>query len=436
MDISFFILTLLNSLVMIFAASKLLNYKINYKNYKFYLVLAFLTIYTFTIYQMTHSFYRVLITLQMYFLCNWFLYKREDIKLNKIMIISLFNWLLFGLCEVLAVILLGLVFRIFGLEIDYAMMGTDLPAIAIIIIFSITICDKMIVRFIKKLLNKIFNIKIPGLFLVIIFLSTVFAMMMYLTNFELKVTDKMLILLLIILEYSLFLYNTLMEKHKSLELQEKLDTMVNVTSEYEDMLEENRITNHENKNQLIVIKDMISPDNKEAIKYIDKMIKTTYKDDSNLHLMVSKIPLGGLRGLVYYKLLAMKNNKIDFIMNVDKGIKKDVFSNINTELLQNLCKIVGVFLDNAIEAVAGLEEKIVGIEMYLDDSFFVISISNEFTSKIDFESLGKKKYSSKGANRGAGLRLVERIIKENKDLFNEKVVSNGLFTQKVKMNLK
>ena len=260
--------------------------------------------------------------------------------------------------------------------------------------------------------------------------------MMYLTNFELKVTDKMLILLLIILEYSLFLYNTLMEKHKSLELQEKLDTMVNVTSEYEDMLEENRITNHENKNQLIVIKDMISPDNKEAIKYIDKMIKTTYKDDSNLHLMVSKIPLGGLRGLVYYKLLAMKNNKIDFIMNVDKSIKKDVFSNINTELLQNLCKIVGVFLDNAIEAVAGLEEKIVGIEMYLDDSFFVISISNEFTSKIDFESLGKKKYSSKGANRGAGLRLVERIIKENKDLFNEKVVSNGLFTQKVKMNLK
>lgn len=352
------------------------------------------------------------------------------------MIISLFNWLLFGMCEVLAVILLGLVLRVFGLEFTDKLMGTDLPAITIIIVFAIVISNRKIVNSIKRLLNKIFNIKIPGLFLVIIFLSTVFAMMMYLTNFELKVTDKMLILLLIILEYSLFLYNTLMEKHKSLELQEKLDTMVNVTSEYEDMLEENRITNHENKNQLIVIKDMISPDNKEAIKYIDKMIKTTYKDDSNLHLMVSKIPLGGLRGLVYYKLLAMKNNKIDFIMNVDKSIKKDVFSNIKTELLQNLCKIVGVFLDNAIEAVAGLEEKIVGIEMYLDDSFFVISISNEFTSKIDFESLGKKKYSSKGANRGAGLRLVERIIKENKDLFNEKVVSNGLFTQKVKMNLK
>lgn len=436
MDISFFILTLINAFVLLLATSKLLNCKINYKNYKFYLVLVVFTIYTFTIYQMTQSFYRVLITLQIYVLCNWFLNKKENIKISKIMIVSLISWLLFGLCEILAVILLGLVLRIFGFEITQAMMGTDLPLIIIIFIFVILIINKKIINYLQILLNKVCKLEIPGLFLVIIFLSTVFAMMMYLTNFELKVTDKMLILLLIILEYSLFLYNTLMEKHKSLELQEKLDTMVNVTSEYEDMLEENRITNHENKNQLIVIKDMISPDNKEAIKYIDKMIKNTYKDDSNLHLMVSKIPLGGLRGLVYYKLLAMKNNKIDFIMNVDKSIKKDVFSNINTELLQNLCKIVGVFLDNAIEAVAGLEEKIVGIEMYLDDSFFVISISNEFTSKIDFESLGKKKYSSKGANRGAGLRLVERIIKENKDLINEKVVSNGLFTQKVKMNLK
>ena len=49
--------------------------------------------------------------------------------------------------------------------------------------------------------------------------------------------------------------------------------------------------------------DLLAIDIKECFDLLGEIIGTTYKEDSNLHLKVSKIPLGGLRGLIYYKLL-------------------------------------------------------------------------------------------------------------------------------------
>ena len=263
-----------------------------------------------------------------------------------------------------------------------------------------------------------------------------FSVLIYLTHFDLVVSERMFSLLIILVEYGFFLFEILSEKKKVMDLQDKIDNMITITMEYEKTLEENRIDNHENKNQLIVIKDMIDSDNKKAIDYINKMIETTYEDDNNLYLKVSSIPLGGLRGLIYYKLLAMQNKNIKFILNVDKDIKKNIFDKVDTGLLQNLCKVVGVFLDNAIEAVMTNENKVINIEMYKENNYFIISISNEYKNCIDFELLGKKKYSSKGENRGSGLQLVEKIIKENPCLTNEKIIIGDLFIQKIKMHIK
>ncbi|MBQ4634307.1 MAG: GHKL domain-containing protein [Bacilli bacterium] len=436
MDISFLSVNILNSFAMIFAATKLLDSKINYRGYKFYLVLTFLTLYSFIMYQITHSFLRIAIIVQLYIIGNWFLHRNDENKIDKIMICSLLSWIIFVLTEVIIVLIASLIWQIFGLDFIKDMMGSNLTAVIIILIFILIMVNNKALYILKNLVNLIAQLRIKKLFLTIIFVSTLFSSMLYLTYFELQPAYRVGILLLLILEYTVFLYGILVERRKIVELQEKIDTMITVTSEYEKMLEENRINNHENKNQLIVIKDMIDSTNKCAIAYINKMIKDTYKDDNNLHLTVSKIPLGGLRGLIYYKLLAMKNKKIDFIMNIDKSVEKDIFKNIDAGLLQNFCKVIGVFLDNAIEAVTNLKPNIIGIEMYKEDNYFVMSISNEFVTRIDFESLGKKKYSSKGENRGDGLRLVDRIIKENEDLIHEKVVSGNLFTQKIKMNLK
>lgn len=436
MTFSFFVMSILNSFAMIFASAKLLESKINYKNYKVYLVTLILTLYSFFMYNITHSFFRLVIMLQLYVVCNWFLHKNNNQKIDKIMIVSLISWIMLTLCEILVVMSASFLWQKIGINFVKEMMGTDLPAIMIIVLFFFLVLNKKIINLIKNIILKISQLKMQKLFFIIVFISTMFSMMLYLTYFELKITERLFVLLIILIEYTVFLYGALIEKRKIIDLQDKIDNMITITMEYEKTLEENRINNHENKNQLIVIKDMIDSKNAKAIDYINNMIETKYEDDNNLYLRVSSIPLGGLRGLIYYKLLAMQNKNISSVLNVDKDIKKNIFDKVDAKLLQNLCKIVGVFLDNAIEAINNNEKKVINIELYIEAEYFVISISNEYNNPIDFELLGKKQYSSKGDGRGSGLQLVEKIVRENPDLINEKVIMGDLFVQKVKMNLK
>lgn len=436
MTFSFLITSFLNSFAMVFASAKILDSKINYKSYKVYLVTLILTLYSFIMYQVTQNFYRLVIMLQLYVVCNGVLHRSKEQKMDKIIIASLVSWIISVLCEIITILLLSSICQVIGLNFTEQLMGTNFPAITIIFVFCLIMMNKKITNILRNLVLKITQLKLKKPFFLVVFISIMFSMILYLTYFELKITEKMFVLFVILLEYTLFLYGALTEKRKTSELQNKINNMLNITMEYEKTLEENRINNHENKNQLIVIKDMIDSDNKKAIDYINKMIETTYEDDNNLYLKVSSIPLGGLRGLIYYKLLTMQNKNIKFILNVDKDINKNIFDNVDIELLQNLCKIVGVFLDNAIEAVIENENKVINIEIYKETKSFVISISNEYKNCIDFELLGKNKYSSKGEGRGSGLQLVEKIIKENPSLTNEKVIIGDLFIQKIKMQIK
>jgi len=281
MTFSFFIISILNSFAMIFASAKLLESKINYKNYKVYLVTLILTLYSFFMYNITHSFFRLVIMLQLYVVCNWFLHKNNNQKIDKIMIVSLISWIIMAIWEILVAVIVSFLSDKIGINSLKEVMGTDLLAFLIIIIFLIIFIEKNFLKILKNLVNKIYNLRIQRLFFVVIFVSTMFSMMIYLSYFELEITERFFVLLIILLEYTLFLYVTIVEKRKIIDLQDKIDNMITITMEYEKTLEENRINNHENKNQLIVIKDMIDSKNIKAIDYIKNIIETNYEEDNN-----------------------------------------------------------------------------------------------------------------------------------------------------------
>ena len=106
------------------------------------------------------------------------------------------------------------------------------------------------------------------------------------------------------------------------------------------------------------------------------------------------------------------------------------------DLILSICKILGVFLDNAIDEVKKLRKKNIDIEFYIMDNYLNIDITNNFKGNLELNKLGVKNYTTKGNGHGYGLVLVNKIISENySTLINEKSVNGDRFTQTLKIKM-
>ena len=211
---------------------------------------------------------------------------------------------------------------------------------------------------------------------------------------------------------------------------EKYQTSIKSLKEYETMIDKFRVNSHENKNEILTIRNMIKNKDKKIIEYIDKLVDNKIRDNEKIMLKTSKIPEGGLRATIYSKLCQMEHHKIKYNLEISNDVRTVDLINLDEELVLNICKILGVFLDNAIEAVKTIKEKTINIELYTSGNSLYVDISNKFSGKLDLDKIGKERVTTKGKNHGYGLLLVNKIINENnKYLENEKRVDSNLFTQ-------
>ena len=193
--------------------------------------------------------------------------------------------------------------------------------------------------------------------------------------------------------------------------------------------------NHENKNDLLMIRSMYIKKEKGIDKYIDKLIDTKIKDDEKIMYETSIIPSGGLRAVIYSKLLIMKDKKIKSSLHVDKKVREVDISEYGEEFVLDLCKVISIYMDNAIEATSKSRKKEILIQLYLDsEDRFKISITNTYTGGIEISKLEVKGYSTKGEGRGYGLALASEILNKHKNVENDKKIDKTTFTQTIVIN--
>ena len=89
-------------------------------------------------------------------------------------------------------------------------------------------------------------------------------------------------------------------------------------------------------------------------------------------------------------------------------------------------KILGVYLDNAIESADLAKEKTIEVEVYEEEDAAVFIISNSYNPSI--KKIGR---SSKGVGHGYGLLLAKSIIKNNKKLMAETQASEDHYIKKL-----
>ena len=212
-------------------------------------------------------------------------------------------------------------------------------------------------------------------------------------------------------------------------------TSLKQLEEYESIINEFRITNHENENQLNSIKGITN--NRKVHDFINTILDNKTKSNKIFLKQALLIPTGGLRGLISSKLFQMNNFNINYTIHIDKKLTTKIMSNVSTKDMSDICQIVGVYIDNAIDDVKNRNsiEKKIFLNIYVDDNIN-IEIMNPINSEIDLGKIKKIGYTTKAGNHGYGLSLANKILKENQNLKNETIIFNNMFKQKLIIKIK
>ena len=137
-----------------------------------------------------------------------------------------------------------------------------------------------------------------------------------------------------------------------------------------------------------------------------------------------------------YILLANKYHKAD---NLGIKINLDTFLDLN-ELnikLYEFTRILGILMDNAIEAASECEDKVINISFRKNDKnrLQIVTIKNSYKKKdIDLNKIYEKNYSTKEKNTGIGLWEVQKIVNKNNNLNIDTYKNNDFFIQKLEIS--
>lgn len=226
-----------------------------------------------------------------------------------------------------------------------------------------------------------------------------------------------------------FIVGFFKEKTTKNKLIYEYDQLMEYIKTYEALLDEKNKNQHEYKNQLAVIRVMVK--DKKTLEYIDSLLHNETEEDLETINKLKYIPKGGLKGLIYYKIDSMKKKKIKTYINVSSELRSSKLWKTCDNNLQQISKVLGVYLDNAIEAAELTKEKMITIDVYLDDNSIVFEITNSFTGTIDIEKIGDKGYSTKGSGHGYGLALVNDIITKSDYLNQNREINGNYYIQRL-----
>lgn len=420
------------TLINLYIWSKLLDRKINFKSFRTYLIIIGLVIFmTFNYYYVNNFFKIIFMTFIMIAFCG--LLFREN--LNKIIVTPIVSQFIIMISEL---IFLFLAFIVVGSDLNYKIndyLGTLLINFSVAILAFILIklhLGYRLYSFLVKITSKINNYELV-IFLIILVISV--------NILEVSIYNKIDIMWLalintsLILIYAIIIFKMANTRNQYLTISDKYNNSKSSLIEYQTVVNRYRIDNHENKNQLKILRGKIDINNKDALEYIDTILDTRIKSNEKVLNKTKVIPNSSLRTLIDSKIMIMEEKEINNILHVDKKIKTVYFIDMNPTLMEDICKIIGVYLDNAIEEVENLSIKEVQIDIYEIDNFIYITVSNNFEGYVELDKINEVGYTTKINGHGYGLPLANELIEANEKLFNDTYINNGIFKQVLKIKI-
>lgn len=421
------IMTILQTYLNIYFISKILRVKLklNVKNITITIILSIIVAISNRIQD------NLISVLIQFTLLNVSIYLIFKIPLEKCIISVMLFYIILFLCDIFSILIAKFI------NIDFNDMSISEKKLVGTIIVSclIFIISKIypVVYLFQKIAENI-KVKIVSyIFVSMITLSIVY-LFLYYNVISKSISEIIINVCMIILIICIFIKFSL-ERIKKQNITKEYDKMSEYVKVYEDIIEKDRIRRHENKNQLITIKGMISEDDKKTQEYIDSLIDDNSDKSYKWISELTNIPIGGLKGLLFYKVNQMRESGIEVSLTISRSLEESKLQNINMKLYKQLCQIIGVYVDNAIEACIDCDIKSIGIEIYKDGDIFEFIITNTYKGNVEVDNMDNAGYTTKGNGHGYGLSLVRDIINSNPQFFQNRELINDYYIQHLFLDL-
>lgn len=252
------------------------------------------------------------------------------------------------------------------------------------------------------------------------------------SNGELHVSTSNLAILLV---YFILLFisskNSLNTMYKETELKQR-QAEQHYFYEYmnglEEMNRQMRTIQHDYSNILLSLHGYIQNEDIKGLKsYFDTTILKMDRKQNEYFQQLENMDIIEIKGLMGAKLLKAQSLNIATQVEVPEKIQSVPIP------LIDLTRIIGIFLDNAVEAsVLHKNPQIHSAFLYTPNNDLVIVIRNTTNEQyLDINQLFEERYSIKGPTRGHGLFIVKQLLVHHPTITLNTYLENEWFTQEM-----
>lgn len=190
---------------------------------------------------------------------------------------------------------------------------------------------------------------------------------------------------------------------------------------------------HDYANILLTMQGYLDENNLEDLKeYFQQHIlkvesNTLFKNKVLANL--DNLKITGLKGLIATKALQANEQGIDVSIEIP-----DKIDNIHMNII-DLTRMIGILIDNAIEANQSVDHKIMNIAFFKTNTdSLIIIIRNTMEKKIlNVTDIYKESFSTKGKDRGFGLANVKQIVERYPQVTMNTRIEDNWFIQEIEI---
>lgn len=385
------------------------NEKFKLKNFIIYLII-FLPL-LLVIYIFFSGISKLILNIILVIISLYFSLFKKDIS-NSVYYAIIYQMLVF-ISEIILSVLILFIFKLNGSE--YFNVPFSLLISSILNCLLVYLLSR--IKFISKNIRKLNHIikKNNKDWIYIILIMILMVLFIFFNRYKMNNSTEYFVntamAIFVVVSFVYVIYN----KFQRQAMEDKYNESMEYVLRYEKIINEQGKKNHEYNNQLMVIKGYINKPERLS-EYLDEIIGEHKTGQNYTVKQLGFLPDGGVKGLLYHKLSKMEDNNIKYYLYVDQNLKDKDIESFDLKTYRDLTKLLGVFLDNDIDAALKSEEKEIEVELKDKDDCLLLTISNTYDKNTDINKVGKSGFTTKGVGHGFGLSIVKDIAKTNSEI--------------------
>ena len=214
--------------------------------------------------------------------------------------------------------------------------------------------------------------------------------------------------------------------------QKAMQDLQDYTRNLEAMYNSLRSFKHDYVNILLSLSGYIEEGDLDRLKdFFESKIFPTKNlitgEDYKLN-QLSNISVLEIKSLLSAKMIYAHESGIDITIDIPDKVESFLIDTVD------LARILGIFLDNAIEATLETEQPQIGLNIIQNKTGVSIIISNRFRDNgIMLHTLKQKGFSTKIGHQGIGLGNAQKIISSYDNVLLETTMKCDYFTQHIEL---